>query len=163
MKKILQQYAAYNVWANQRLADCITNLSDEQISKEINSSFRSIRATFLHLWDVESIWWQRMKLKEVVEWPGVTFSGSVMELATQLMKQSRQWKEWIDIATETALEHEFIYKNSKKDQFKQPVYEVLLHLFNHQTFHRGQLITMLRLAGLDAIPNTDMVAFIRKK
>src|SRR4051812_37456522 len=65
MKKIILPYAAYNVWANQQLADCITNLSDEQLHKEINSSFNSIYKTFLHLWDVESVWWQRVKMQEV--------------------------------------------------------------------------------------------------
>ena len=163
MKKILVSYAAYNVWANQRVVDCINNLTDEQIHKNINSSFSSIYKTLAHLWDVELIWWERIKLMEQTVWPSTTFSGSVMELGNNLLLQSKQWKEWIDLATEAALEHEFIYKNSKKDQFKQPVYEALHHLFNHQSHHRGQLITMLRQVGVDKIPNTDLIAFSRKK
>ena len=163
MKKILVQYAAYNVWANQRIVDCITNLPDEQINREVNSSFKSLFLTLLHMWDVESIWWQRIKLQENVIWPGTTFTGTVLELSNNLMHQSKQWKEWVDLATEAALEHEFIYKNSKKDQFKQPVYEALHHLFNHQTYHRGQLITMLRQVGVDTPPQTDLIVFSRKK
>ncbi|MEO6670103.1 MAG: DinB family protein [Ferruginibacter sp.] len=163
MKKIFVQYAHYNVWANQLITECIVNLSDEQLHKEIKSSFPSVYLTLLHLWDVESVWWQRVKLQEVVEWPGVHFDGSVLELVNNLMRQSKQWAEWIDIATETVLEHEFIYKNSKKDQYKQPVYEVLQQLFNHQTFHRGQLITMLRQVGLEKLPGTDIITFLRKK
>ncbi|MEO6404358.1 MAG: DinB family protein [Ferruginibacter sp.] len=163
MKKLLGQYAAYNLWANQRITDCINNLADDQINKEIKSSFSSLQKTLLHLWDVESVWWQRLKLQENVQWPGEIFSGTIMELNQQLMLQSKQWKEWVDIATEAALEHEFIYKNSKKDQFKQPVYEVLQHLFNHQSFHRGQIITMLRQVDAKEIPNTDLIAFLRKK
>jgi uncharacterized damage-inducible protein DinB len=163
MKKILLQYASYNVWANQRIVDCITNLSDDQIRREVNSSFKSIYATMVHLWDVESIWWQRMKLQEQQEWPGVNFNGSVLELGANLMKQSKQWKEWVDLATDAALEHEFIYRNSKKEQFKQPVYEALMHLFNHQTYHRGQLVTMMRQVGVEVIPGTDLISFSRKK
>ena len=86
-----------------------------------------------------------------------------MELNTNIQAQSKQWKEWIDLATEAALEHEFIYRNSKKDQFKQPVYEMLMHLFNHQTYHRGQLITLLRQVDEKNIPNTDLISFLRKK
>lgn len=163
MKKLLVTYAAYNLWANQRYVDCINNLEDGQIHQAINSSFFSVYKTLLHLWDVETIWWQRLKLMEQTEWPGVKFKGSVMELGNNLLVQSKQWKEWIDLATDAALEHEFIYKNSKKDQFKQPVYEALNHLFNHQSYHRGQLSTMLRQVGIDAIPNTDLIAFSRKK
>jgi len=163
MKKLLLEYAAYNVWANQRMIDCISNLTDDQINREINSSYKSIYATLLHLWDAESIWWQRIKLQEQVDVPGSHFNGSVLELGANLMKQSKQWKEWVDIATEAALEHEFIYRNSKKEQFKQPVSEVLIHLFNHQTYHRGQLITMFRQVGVEEVPGTDFISFTRKK
>ena len=163
MKKLLLQYAGYNVWANQKLIDCIDNLTDEQIKREMDSSFKSIYATLIHLWDAESIWWQRVKLQEQIEVPGSHFNGSVLELGNNLLRQSKQWKEWVDIATEAALEHEFIYRNSKKEQFKQPVYDTLLHLFNHQSYHRGQLITMFHQVGLENIPNTDFISFSRKK
>lgn len=163
MKKLLLQYAGYNVWANQKLIDCIDNLTDEQIKREMDSSFKSIYATLIHLWDAESIWWQRVKLQEQIEVPGSHFNGSVLELGNNLLRQSKQWKEWVDIATEAALEHEFIYRNSKKEQFKQPVYDTLIHLFNHQSYHRGQLITMFHQVGLENIPNTDFISFSRKK
>ena len=163
MKKIFVQYAGYNVWANQQLTDCISNLPDEQINREITSSFKSIFATLVHMWDAESIWWQRVKLQEQIEVPSLNFDGSLLELVNNLLKQSKHWKEWVDLATEAALEHEFIYRNSKKEQFKQPVNEVLLHLFNHQSYHRGQLITMLRQVGLEQVPNTDLISFLRKK
>src|SRR5688500_17988114 len=100
MKKILVSYASYNLWANERYADCINNLEDEQIHQVINSSFFSIYKTVLHLWDIETIWWQRIKLIEQVEWPGQKFSGSIMELNNNLIQQSKQWKEWVDLATD---------------------------------------------------------------
>jgi len=163
MKKVFVQYAAYNVWANQRMVDVISNMTDNQLNQEITSSYKSIHATLMHLWDAESIWWQRIKLQEIQEWPSQVFNGSVLELCNNLMKQSKQWKEWVDLATDAALEHEFIYRNSKKEQFKQPVFDALQHLFNHQSYHRGQLITMFRQVGLEQVPNTDMINFLRKK
>ena len=163
MKKMLSQYAAYNLWANQRIIEVINNLSDEQTERHIESSFNGIQKTLLHLWDVESIWWQRLKLTETQVWQSDNYTGSLMELTNNLQAQSKQWKEWIDIATEAALEHEFIYRNSKKDQFKQPVYEMLMHLFNHQTYHRGQIVTLIRQVGEPNIPNTDLISFLRKK
>ncbi len=163
MKKLLEQYAAYNFWANQRMADIINDLTDEQLKKEIVSSFPSIYETGLHLWSTENIWWQRLKMMEPQVWQSTVFTGSVLELTSNLISQSKQWKEWVDVATEAALQHEFIYKNSKKDQFKQPAAEMLHHLFNHQTYHRGQLVTMFRQVGISQIPNTDLIAFLRKK
>jgi uncharacterized damage-inducible protein DinB len=163
MKKVFVQYAAYNVWANQRIADCITKLSEEQVNRVLVSSFTSIYATILHLWDAEAIWWQRLKMQEQLEIPGTAFTGTAVELCNNLLKQSKQWKDWTDLATEAAMEHEFIYRNSKKEQFKQPVHEIMMHLFNHQSYHRGQLVTMFRQVGFTEIPNLDYISFVRKK
>lgn len=163
MKKVFVQYAAYNVWANQRIADCIIKLSDEQVNRVLVSSFTSIYATILHLWDAEAIWWQRLKMQEQLEIPGTAFTGTAVELCNNLLKQSKQWKDWTDLATEAAMEHEFIYRNTKKEQFKQPVHEIMMHLFNHQSYHRGQLVTMFRQVGFTEIPNLDYISFVRKK
>ncbi len=129
----------------------------------MGNSFGSIYETVVHLMDVESIWWQRLKLQEHVEWPGKTFTGDFEALSKELLALSRQWNEWVSEASAMQIDHVFGYQNSKKEFFKQPVYEMLLHLFNHQTFHRGQIITMMRQNGIEKIPATDFIVFSRKK
>jgi uncharacterized damage-inducible protein DinB len=163
MKQLLQQYAAYNVWANKIITERIRQLPEAIIYQETKSSFSTIYKTVLHLWDVESIWWQRLRLLEHVEWPGVNFEGNFEALSQQLLSFSKQWVQWVTSANEINLTHVFAYHNSKKEYFKQPVYEMLLHLFNHQTFHRGQLVTMMRENGIEKIPPTDFIVFSRKK
>lgn len=163
MKQILQQYAAYNIWASERIFNCIKSLSEEKINQEINSSFPSIRETVLHGWNAESLWWQRLKLSEKIIAPADSFSGLFDEMEKMAIRQSQEWKAWIDAATELQLQHVFAYQNNKKEQFKQPVYEMILHVFNHGTYHRGQLVTLLRQLGIDKIPPTDFIVFCRKK
>jgi len=163
MKQLLQQYAAYNLWANKIITEKIAQLPIDTIYKEMNSSFTSIYKTVVHLMDVESIWWQRLKLQEHVEWPGKSFEGNFEALSLRLIFLSKQWNEWVINANEVNISHVFGYHNSKKEYFKQPVYEMLLHLFNHQTFHRGQIITMMRQNGIEKIPATDFIVFARKK
>ena len=162
MKPLLQQYAAYNIWANQRIFDCINNLADDQINREIPSSFSSIYKTVLHMWVAEDAWWQRIKLAEQIVPTGDNFKGSFSELKNKINQQSATWQDWVDGATETQLAHVFAYQNSKKELFKQPVYEMLVHLFNHGTYHRGQIVTLLRQLGVDKIPPTDFIVFCRK-
>ena len=113
--------------------------------------------------DVESILWQRLKLQEHVEWPGKTVNGDFENLSKELLTLSRQWNEWISDASELQIIHVFGYQNLKKEFFKQPVYEVLLQLFNHQTFQRGQIVTMMRQNGIEKIPATDFIVFSRGK
>ncbi len=162
MKQLLQQYAAYNIWANKKIIETANQLSEEQINKEIISSFPSVYKTMLHLMEVENVWWERLKLVERTTLSG-WFTGNFDELSKKLLELSRQWCEWIQSANEANITHVFAYQNSKMEHFKQPVYEMLLHLFNHQSYHRGQLVTMFRQLGLDKIPPTDFIVFSRKK
>lgn len=163
MKHLMQQSAAYTYWANLQLFDCINKLAIDQVDREIISSFPSIRKTIIHMWDAECAWWQRLKLVEKIELPSTDFSGTFQELVKEVNKQTLLWKEWTGKATEAQLRHVFFYRNSKKEEFKQPVYEMLVHLMNHGTYHRGQLVTMLRQLGTESIPQTDFVVFCRKK
>ena len=163
MKEILVQLASYHIWANQLLLDGIINLPEEKQNQQVNSSFPSLYLTALHMWDTESIWWQRMKLNEHIKLPSVDFKGSLKELKGNLMLQNRQWLEWISNAGEHMLRHEFKYHNSKRESFKQPIYQMLFHLFNHGTYHRGQLVSILRQLGQERIPQTDFIVWSRTK
>lgn len=161
MKEQLQQLAAYNIWANNRLFNCIAQLSEEQVNQHVASSFPSLFRTILHMWDAEAIWWQRFRLAEQIVRPSENFKGNFAELVTGINAQSAQWRAWIDEARLPQLEHVFAYRNLKKEQFKQPLYQVLLHIFNHGTYHRGQLVTLLHQVGVTNIPSTDFIEFSR--
>ena len=163
MKEIILQYATYHTWANNLLLSTIQSLTEEQQHAELQSSFPSLYKTALHMLDAESIWWQRLKLQEKIERPSDTFSGNMAALSSLLQQQNRQWQDWVAGANELALQHEFIYYNSRKERFKQPVYQMLLHLFNHGTYHRGQMVTMLRELGVDKVPATDFIVWSRKR
>jgi uncharacterized damage-inducible protein DinB len=163
MKEILVQYASYNLWGNQLLLDLIGNLTEEQQQHPVASSFNSLYKTVLHMFNAESIWWQRMKLQERINIPAETFTGDFKELSTQLLNQNRQWMEWVNAAQEHALQHVFHYQNFKREQFKQPIFQMLMHVFNHSTYHRGQLVTMLRQLGIEKIPSTDFIEWSRRK
>ena len=162
MKELLQQYAAYNIWANKLLVDRISKLSDDEINKEIASSFPSLYKTMQHMWLAEEVWWQRLKLVENIDLQSEKFTGTFTELTINQAKQSQQWAEWINNANENQLLHVFAYIRNK-EQLKMPVYQMIQHVFNHASYHRGQLVTMLRQLGADKIPATDFSAFCRKK
>ena len=163
MKLIVHQLTSYNAWANDRILSVINALPNELHTREIESSFNSLLKTVLHMYDAESIWWQRMRLSEKVRRPSDDFSGTMKDASLSLLQQSRQWQEWSNAAQEHMFSHEFIYFNTKKEQFKQPVYEVIMQVCNHNTYHRGQLVTMLRQLGVEKIPQTDFIIYSRKK
>jgi uncharacterized damage-inducible protein DinB len=161
MKELLVQLAAYNSWANQRLIDCIQALPEETALKQLPSSFNTIQATLLHMWDAQSIWWQRMKLQEGVIAPSVNFKGNTRDVANALLHQNKLWESWVNNASPAALDHQFMYYSSKKEPYKMNINQMLLQVFNHDTYHRGQLVNMLRQLEIKKIPGTDFVLWTR--
>ena len=163
MKELLQQLASYNVWATRRIADVILTLPEEKCQQELPGSFSTIFKTVLHCWDAEAVWWQRVRLQERTIAPSEQFSGTMKDVVNGLLNQSKQWEEWIHQSSERALEHVFQYYNNKKESFKQPVSQVITHVINHSTYHRGQMITQLHQLGVDKLPATDFIVWSRKK
>jgi uncharacterized damage-inducible protein DinB len=163
MKDMLQQLAMYDSWANQRLIECILQLPEEKTTEPVTSSFNSIQATLLHLWDAESIWWQRIKLQETVTPPSVNFKGTTRDIATAFLHQNKLWENWVTTASNTSLDHVFMYYTSKREPYKIPVSQMLMQMFNHNTYHRGQLVNMLRQSGVTKIPGTDFLIWTRRK
>lgn len=163
MKELLVQYATYNAWANAQLLTAISALPEEKQRQQIISSFDSLFNTVLHLLDSNTIWWQRLKLQERIVRPSDHFTGDFRELSQALMQQDRLWLDWVTQAQEHMLQHVFQYQNSRRESFKQPVFQALHHIFNHGTYHRGQLVTMLRQVGVEKLPNTDFIGWSRRK
>ena len=163
MKELLRQYAAYNAWANQKLFDLILSLPEEMHNREVPNSFPSLYKTILHMHDAESIWWQRLKMLERIIVPSETMKGKLPEIVNSLLNQSRQWEEWVGNASDLAIEHVCQYQNSKREHFKQPVYQMILQVLNHDSYHRGQLVTMLRQLNIEKIPQTDYIVWTRRK
>jgi uncharacterized damage-inducible protein DinB len=161
MKQLVASFAAYDLWANEKLLQAVMQLPATRQEQPIVSSFASLHKTCLHIWDASSIWWQRLHLHEQIIVPSLTFHPSMKETANGLLTQNKQWADWTKDITEGDLEKQLPYKSMKGDPFLQPVKEILLHLFNHGTYHRGQLVTMLRQAGAEQIPQTDYILFSR--
>ena len=163
MKELLRQMAAYHIWASQRVFEVILSLPEEKQKAEIPSSFTSLYKTILHMWDAESIWWQRMKMQERIVRPSENASTVTKEIIDSLMQQSRQWDNWVANASDLSLEHVFQYYTNKKEHVKLPIWQMLTHVFNHGTYHRGQLINMLRQLGIDKLPGTDFSLYCLSK
>lgn len=160
---MLKQLAAYHLWANQRIIDFILALPEETQQAAVASSFPSLHLTILHMWDAESIWWQRLKLHERFVRPSDNFKGTTLDAVNGLTSQSKLWETWINGVAEHNLDHVFQYKNNKRELIKMPVYQLLMHIYNHGSYHRGQLITMLRQLGKEKLPQTDFSVWRQRR
>jgi uncharacterized damage-inducible protein DinB len=161
VKELLVQYARYNQWAHKKLLDLIRTLSAEQQHTTIPSSFDSLYKTVFHVWSAEFLWLTRLNLEPPLKISGDRFNGSMEDLATALETVDGQWVGWFDDKADSQLTRLIHYTNIAGQSFSQPYDLLLHHIFNHSTYHNGQLVTMLRASGIDKIPSTDFVTWTR--
>ncbi len=162
MKELLLQYAGYNVWANNRIIEAMLKLQEGAVDQEMISSFPTIRATVYHTWSAEHIWLQRLQKVENPEWLAPTFRGTFTEACELWQKASAGLHDYIIALDEAKLTAEITYHDRRNNAHSTPAFQILHHVFNHSTYHRGQLVTMLRQAGATEIPATDFIGHVWK-
>ncbi|MBK7436408.1 MAG: DinB family protein [Saprospiraceae bacterium] len=158
-----QEIASYNIWANQTVTEWLRALPEEQWNQPITSSFVSIASTALHIVGAETIWLDRLLEKENPVWlPGV-FRGSRTALLMLWAESSENLKSFVDQFDSLEMDRTLSFKRINGDPVIMKHYHIFAHVFNHSTYHRGQLVTMLRQVGYEGISSTDMLHFFREK
>lgn len=162
MKDLLLKYAAYNVWANQHFIDILKKCTKEQVAQEVTSSFPSLKDTVYHMWSAEDIWVQRLSHIERPVWQAGLFMGDFSSAIDNWIIASNKLLEFVTNKSEADLNGIVAYEDLKKREYELPVHIGLMQVLNHATYHRGQLVTILRNLGFTEIPQTDFHVFCMK-
>ena len=160
-KQYFKELAEYNLWANAIVLNWLEQITDEQWDREIISSFNSIQETVLHIISAEYAWLQRFR-KEPFDWLQSTYKGTKEEHIKLWKQTSEGFKTFVDAFDENNLNTNLDFKRLNGDAYSMPYYQLFAHVVNHATYHRGQLVTMLRQAGFTKVSATDLLGVYRK-
>lgn len=161
MKNLIANYAHYNLWANQRLINVLKQLKETQLNQDIASSFPSLRLTLLHIWDAELIWLGRLKGESMTEFPSKKFTGTIDDIYKGLENTSTELANFAKNQAPEFFDKMCSYATTTGQNHQQSIGEIILHIVNHGSYHRGQVITMARQIGMDKFPPLDYIWFIR--
>jgi len=148
---------AYTRWANDLVLDAVGALSHDDFTRDLNSSFPSVRDTLIHLAGADWLWLERWNGRSHSalpdDWKKLTFD--------ELAERWRDLQGQRDSLFQSGdIDRVIAYQNLRGETFESPLSSLLRHVVNHSTYHRGQITTMLRQLGATA-PSTDLVVFDR--
>jgi uncharacterized damage-inducible protein DinB len=159
VREILQLYE-YNRWANHRVLDAASALWEEDFTRDLGSSFGSVRDTLVHILASEWIWLSRWEGRSPREIPHGWATSGYAELRSHWTDVEERQRRFVAELTDARLDEVVSYRNTSDEQFHAPLWQMLRHVVNHSTYHRGQVITMLRQLGAEAC-STDLILFFR--
>jgi uncharacterized damage-inducible protein DinB len=152
----------YNRWANHRITAACRPLDPDAFTRNLGNSFSSVRDTLVHTLWAEWIWlerWQGHSPKQAA-----VFSDYVDVAAIEKRRDEIESGQESFIAgiSDASLTRRIAYDNLSNQRWEYSLGHMMQHVANHSTYHRGQVITMLRQLGAKAV-NTDFLSYFDEK
>lgn len=149
---LLRNYMNYNLWTNITLLNWLETKPLELLEKEVPSSFPSIKLTLQHMWKTQGYWFAIMK--KTTDMNADHYSDDLVEIMSGLRQQSAELCLFVEGLTAGQLD-ERVCVTSPWFTCEYPIFEYMMQIVNHTTYHRGQIVSMGRGLGFTDAPNTD--------
>ena len=155
----LIELLAFHRWATQHAWDVVAPISTDEYTKDLGSSFSSVRDTLVHAFMADRAWLGRLEgLNPPRADPSEFPTFAVLQAAwTDVLERWPVVVQGIGDANKT-----IEYKTFAGDPYTNTLGEIVRHVVNHGSYHRGQVMTLLRQQGLNAV-STDMIYFFRER
>lgn len=151
----------YTVWASRLIIEALKPLSEEELNRPLGTSHHGVIETLRHIYFADRVWLSRLKgagrsLRDDGEAP------SLMDLEAAWFPMLDELKSLVAGFGDAGVAEAFTFRNLAGEEVTLPRWQALLHVVNHATLHRGQIVTMLRQLG-HAAPGTDLIFYYRRK
>jgi uncharacterized damage-inducible protein DinB len=153
----------YHYWARDRVLDAAALLSPEHLTKDLGSSFKSVRDTLAHTYSAEWAWYAR--------WHGTSPTAMLpFDQFPDVATLRRKWTDheslmraFVGEMDDAGLSRVYEYKTLAGQPGSSMLWQMLQHVVNHASYHRGQVTTMLRQLGAQPGKSMDMIAYYRER
>ncbi|HEU0299893.1 MAG TPA: DinB family protein [Longimicrobium sp.] len=152
MRAHLERLFRHMAWADQRVLALLAAIPDDPQPEP--------RRLFSHVLAAERVWLLRLRGEDSVVQP-IWPMYSLEELAELARRNREEYARYLEGCGDDALAAEVEYRNTQGTEFRTAVSDVLLQVFLHGAYHRGQIAAAVRGAGREPV-NTDFITFARE-
>jgi len=151
--------SAFGRWANAKVLESVSALTPEEYARPIGGSFGSVRGTLVHLYGADWVWLERFCGRSPRSLPAGDDAATLEALREKWKKVEEGQSAFLATLTPERLGQPLSYVNFAGESWTYPLGETLLHLANHGTYHRGQVVTLLRQLGKKPV-STDYLRYL---
>lgn len=157
--EILRTHVRYTTWATARIVDAASRLAPEELTRDFKSADKHVLGTLAHVYAADRAWLRRI---EGASPAPLVDPGEDIQLTTLQHEWPAllgRWQAWVDALQDPSASAS--YKDFQGNAHSTPYWQIVLHLVNHGTHHRGQAAAMLRAMG-HAPPPLDLIRYYRE-
>jgi len=158
----VQELFAYNAWANRRCFAALHLLPAEPYFRDLKSSHGGIHGTLCHIVWAEELWLNRWLGKPNPAVPQGRDLATLAAARTRWEAVEAERGRWLAGLTERRLDDTLAVRPSAGGEYRHNFRQMVRHAVDHSTYHRGQIVTLLRQVGVTP-PNTGLIVFYRER
>ena len=152
----------YHYWGRDRMLEAVNALTPEDYTKDLGSSFKSVRDTVVHTYGAEWNWYLRWIGKSPSAMPDPAAFPSVSSVRDAWKSHEAKVRPLVRSMGDD-LDRVIRYETLAGEPMESVFSHMLQHVVNHATYHRGQVTTMLRQLGAPAPRPQDLIRFYRER
>jgi uncharacterized damage-inducible protein DinB len=159
----LQTLLDFHYWARDRMFEALDALTPEQFTRDLGSSFKSVRDTVAHTYGAEWIWYVRWRGEAPTALPAYDQfpdTATIRSAWTELEHKVRAFVSGLD---DEGVERVLNYTLLSGTSVASPMWQMVQHVVNHASYHRGQVTTLLRQLEAAPAKSCDMITFYRER
>ena len=159
--EVSRHHLAYSRWANARLVEAAEALSPEELTRDFRTADKSVLGTLFHIFSAERVWLARVEESNSVPPYVKPEDQNLPQLRSDWPGVQERWSKWVESLDDAALSRPVAYRDLQGNVWNTPPWQIILHLVNHGTHHRGQVSGFLRAFG-QTPPQLDLIAYYRQ-
>ena len=153
---VLRQHFEYTIWATRRLVEAAAGLTPELLNRDFGHADRSVLGTLAHIYAADRIWLGRIEGAPPARFLDPDRDFRMETLTKDWPELHTRWLAWLDGQDRDSLTAALQYRDLKGNLHATPLWQLLLHVVNHASHHRGQVSAMLRAMGRTP-PPVDLI------
>jgi uncharacterized damage-inducible protein DinB len=148
VKDYLQQAYEYTYWANRRYVAVAEGLTDEQLHRPQGQSWGDVHSVLVHMMSSETVWLKRWRGESPKSHLDPKAFPTLAALKDRWASVQKEMRAFVDLQTPQSLQAAIPYTNFSGETFKVPQWQMLMHVANHETHHRGELAAMFAVMNV---------------